>query len=163
MLRHLVNATRQNHALEHATLHLLARRRPGLRLLGRSSPAGFAVVGKVDSCDLQEAAAEALLRLQRGESHLAVHPNCGTNAVVTGVVVGGIAFLAGLDKARSPWERLPLVIMLSTLAAMLVQPLAHLTQQRVTTSPDLAGVSLGTVRREEQGGLMVHRVPVRRS
>ena len=162
MLRQLVRATRRNHALEHATLHLLARRRPGLRLLGRSSPAGFAVVGKVDSADLQEAAAEALVRLQRGESHLAVHPNCGTNAVVTGVLVGGIAFLAGLGKARSPWERLPLALLLSTLAAMAAQPLAHLTQERVTTSPDLTGVSLGAVRREERGGLMVHRVPVRR-
>ncbi|HNS52012.1 MAG TPA: DUF6391 domain-containing protein [Anaerolineae bacterium] len=163
MLRHLIRATRQNHALEHATLHLLARRRPGIRLLGRTSPSGFAVIGKVDSGDLQQAAEEALSRLQRGEAHLAVHPSCGTNAVVTGVLVGGTAFLAGMGKSRAAWDRLPLVILLSTLAAIVAQPLAHLTQERVTTTSDLAGVSIGGMRRDDQAGLPVHRVQVQRS
>ncbi len=162
MIRGLLNSIRQNHALEHATLHLLARRSPGIRLVGRSGPSGFALYGPADTGDVEAAAAEALARLQGGDAHLAVHPNCGTNAVVTGVLVGGSAFAAGLGKARSRWERLPLVLLVATLAAVVAQPLAHLVQERVTTSPALQGAHLVDVRREGQGGLLVHRIRVRR-
>lgn len=162
MIRDILNSIRQNHALEHATLHLLARRSPGIRLVGRSGPSGFAIYGPASTGDVEAAAAEALARLQRGDAHLAVHPNCGTNAVVTGLLVGGSAFAAGLGKARSRLERLPLVLLVATLAAVAAPPLAHLVQERVTTSPALQGAHLVDVRREGQGGLLVHRIRVRR-
>ena len=53
--------------------------------------------------------------------------------------------------------------MLAYVAAIVAHPLARLTQERVTTLPDLRGVSLGTLHRAEQGGLVVHRVAVQRS
>jgi hypothetical protein len=160
MLRELIFSIRQNHALEHATIHILSRRNPGIRLAGRSSPSGFSIYGAVATEDVAGAAAEALMRLQRGEANLAIHPNCGTNVVVTGLLVGSAGFAAGVGRSRSRWERLPLALLAATLAAIVAQPLAHLTQQRITTTPAQDGVRLAGIRRQVQGGLVVHRLRV---
>ena len=162
MLRDLITAIRQNHALEHATMHLLSRRSPSARLVGRSSPSGFTIFGAVSTEDVADAATEAMARLQQGEAQLAVHPNCGTNVVVTGVLVGLAAFSVGLGDSRSRWERLPLVLLIATLAAMVAQPLARLTQERITTTPAVQGVYLSGISRKEQGGLVLHRLTVGR-
>ena len=37
----IINTTRRNHALEHATMHVLAARYPGVKMAGMSGPAGF--------------------------------------------------------------------------------------------------------------------------
>jgi len=162
MLRTLVDTIRANHALEHATMHLLARRCPGTRLVGRSSPSGFAILGPAETDEVVGATAEALARLQHGEAHLAIHPNCGTNAVVTALLVGGSAVAAASGRARSRWERLPLVFLVATLAAIVAQPLAYFVQEHVTTSAALVGARVEDIRREEHGGLVVHHVRVRR-
>jgi hypothetical protein len=162
MLRDLVTAVRQNHALEHATIHLLSRRNPGVRLAGRSSPSGFAILGSLDTEEVADAAAEAMARLQGGEAHLAVHPSCGTNVVVTGVLVGLAAFAAGSAGSRSRWERLPQVLLAATVAALVAQPLGLVTQERITTTPDVHGVYLSAISRKVQGRLVVHTLAVGR-
>jgi hypothetical protein len=63
-------SVRRNHALEHATMHVLARHHQTLRLVGRSSLGGFHIYGQVDTEALASAASEALVRLQNGEREL---------------------------------------------------------------------------------------------
>lgn len=160
----VVTSIRQNHALEHATVHVLTRRNPFLRLVGRTTPAGYYIYGAVDTQELANAASEALARLQQGERHLAVHPRCGTNLVVTGVLAGVAAFGAtlGTQRTRSNLDRLPLVITAATLAAVVAQPLAYTVQERVTTTADLEGVFIRDIVRSEQAGLAIHKVLVGR-
>jgi len=158
----IVNATRQNHALEHATMHVLGQRHPYLRLVGRSTPAGFFIYGSLDTEEVASAATDALIRLQQGESHLAIHPRCGTNLVVTSVLAGTAAFGATLGHPRSKLDRLPLALMAATLAAMVAQPLAHKVQERITTTAEVEGLYIAEVTREERGKFVAHKITVGR-
>jgi hypothetical protein len=158
-----VNAIRQNHALEHATIHVLSQRFPYRRLVGRSNMlSGFVIYAALDSQTVEEAAREALARLQQGEAYLAVHPRCGTNLAVTSVMAGVAAFGATLGPSRSRWERLPLALMAATLASIAAQPLAHKVQERVTTSPEVDGLSIRGIRRAKRGSVVSHTVLVGR-
>ena len=56
---------RRNHALEHATIHLLSARHPHLSLVGRSDTAGFYLFGNVPTELVDEAVHEALSRFAR--------------------------------------------------------------------------------------------------
>jgi hypothetical protein len=158
----IVNAIRQNHALEHATIHVLSRRHPNLHLAGRSAIAGFLVLGPLGTHEVAEAASEALARLQQGESHLVVHPRCGTYLSVTGLLAGTAAFAATLGRPRSKMERLPLAVTAATLAAIVAQPLAHRIQADITTTPEVEGVYIASVTRHVQGRIVLHRVVVGR-
>jgi hypothetical protein len=161
-LTDIANIIRQNHALEHATIHVLSRYSPYARIMGRTTLSGYHIVGALSTQDVANAAAEALVRLQQGEAHLSVHPRCGTNLAVTGVLAGTAAFGATLGRPRSRLERLPLALMAATLAAIAAQPLAHLVQERITTSPDVEGVYIENVERLQSGMLAIHRVVVGR-
>jgi hypothetical protein len=158
----IVNAIRQNHALEHATMHVLSRRNPYVQLMGRSTSSGFRIYGAVDTQEIADAATEALVRLQQGESHLAVHPRCGTNLAVTGVFAGTAAFAATLGRPRSKLDRLPLALMAATVAAIAAQPLAHGLQERVTTTPEVQGLHIVSVARQERGKIIAHKIVVGR-
>ncbi|MFN2165028.1 MAG: DUF6391 domain-containing protein [Anaerolineae bacterium] len=158
----LIQSVRQNHALEHATIHVLSRRQPYVRLMGRSTPAGFFIYGPLATQEVAGAASEALARLQQGEEHLAVHPRCGTNLAVTGVLAGSAAFVATLGRPRSKLDRLPLALMAATLGAMAAQPLAQRVQENVTTTPDVEGLFIKEVARQERGNLVIHKVSVGR-
>jgi len=157
-----VNAIRQNHALEHATIHVLSRYNPHLRLMGRSAPSGFFIYGLLSTQEVASAASEALARLQQGEAYLAVHPRCGTNLAVTGVLAGTAAFGATLGRPRSKIDRLPLAVVAATLATIVAQPLAHRIQERVTTNPDVEGLFIASITRQEQGRIVIHKVAIGR-
>jgi hypothetical protein len=139
-----VHPTRRNHALEHATLHILSARFPTTPMGGHSNPTGFFIVGKIPTEQVRTAVSEALARLQKGESALAIHPGCGTNYAVT----GGLAALAalygfiGTKSSRERFERLPLVMLLSMLALMLGQALGPLLQQKITTDADPGSLAI---------------------
>src|SRR5512140_1336514 len=90
-----VSDTRRNHALEHATIHILSERFLGQHMLGHSNPTGFLLVGELPTEDVREAASEALSRLQNGEHYLAIHEGCGTNYIVT-AGLAAIFAMAGL-------------------------------------------------------------------
>ena len=153
--------TRRNHALEHATVHLLNRRYPATQLVGWSTPYGFYIYGHVPTAEVQHAASEALARLRRGENHLAIHPRCGTNVVTAGTLVGLISFLAMLPGDRhSRRERLPLVVLLATLALIVAQPLGLLVQERITTDPNQMDVSISKIERGISSKTPVHHVRV---
>lgn len=158
----LVSVIRQNHSLEHATMHILSRYNPYLQAAGRTTHAGFYIYGQVDTESVANAAAEALVRLQQGESHLAVHPRCGTNLAVTGIMAGTAAFGVTLGRRRTWFDQLPVALTAAMLAAVAAQPLAHIIQERVTTTPELQGVIILDVQRHERGNLVIHKVLVGR-
>ncbi len=154
----LANTVRQNHALEHATIHVLSWRNPQVRIVGRSTPSGFLIYGPLDTQEVAGAASEALARLQQGEAQLAVHPRCGTNLAVTSLLAGTAAFGATLGRPRSKIDRLPLALMAATAATLIAQPLAYRIQEFVTTTPEVEDVYIANVIRREHGKLVVHKV-----
>jgi hypothetical protein len=156
------HAVRQHHALEHATIHVLSRNLPYTRLMGRSTTSGFMIYGNVSTQAVASAASEALARLQQGEGYLAVHPRCGTNIAVTGLLAGTAAYGATLGRPRSKLDRLPLALMAATVASIVAQPLAHRVQERITTSAEVNGVYIASIRREERGSMVAHKVEIER-
>jgi len=157
-----IAAIRQNHALEHATIHVLTQRNPYLHLVGRTTPRGFLIYGKVDTELVAEAASEALARLQNGEIGLAVHPRCGTNIATAGVLAGLSAFAVTSVRSKSRLARLPQVLLATTAAIIVAQPLGLVLQEYLTTSPQVEGVRIEKITRQVMGKITVHRVDLGR-
>jgi uncharacterized protein YqhQ len=100
-----------------------------------------------------------MTRLNTGESHLAVHPRCGTNLVTAAMLVGLTTFLAMLPgDQRSRRERLPLVVLLATLALMLAQPLGLIVQRYITTDASPAAELTARIHPGQAGKTPVHRI-----
>lgn len=97
----VLQQTRQHHAIEHATIHLLAARFPRRVFAGMSDPWGFTLYGQLSSDAIEEAVGEAIQRLQDGEEELAFHPNCGTNLTAAILLVTAAAFLGSVDWRNS--------------------------------------------------------------
>lgn len=157
----LLSRIRRNHGLEHATLHMLARRYPRLPLAGHSTAAGFRILGDVPTEVVEAAVQEALARLRAGEHGLAVHPNCGTNFVTAGIfsgLAGASAMLGAGQRARDKLERLPLAAALATLALIASLPLGLRLQQQVTTSGDPGALAVVSIHAARRGGLTIHTV-----
>ena len=153
-----ISTVRRNHGVEHATVHVLTSRDPNLRLVGRADTTGFNIYGEVDSDALNEAAHEALARLQRGEGALAVHPRCGTNLVVAGLLTG-IAAAVALGR-RPTLRRIPDAILATTLAAFVAQPLGLSVQEHITTSPKATGGRIAGIHQEQMGRVKVQHVDI---
>lgn len=158
----MAQGVRQNHAMEHATIHILSARHPHVGLMGRSGVTGFWIYGPLPTEEIQSAAEEALARLKLGESHLAVHPRCGTNLAVTSLMAGTAAFGATLGTPRSRLDRLPLALIAAMFAALFARPVADRVQESITTSPEVNGLLIGRVKRQQRGGLTMHKIEVRR-
>lgn len=157
----VVARTRRNHGLEHATLHVLSRRFPGIPLGGHSSAQGFRIIGNVSTETLQEAVEEALARLKAGERQLAVHPNCGTNFATAGTLAGLAGAFAMLGVGRRFWdkvERLSLAMTLGTLMLIISQPLGAALQKRVTTSGQVDDLKIKEILCLQRGRITIHQV-----
>ncbi len=154
--------TRRNHALEHATIHVLSQHHPGVNLVGRSTPNGYYIYGDVTTEQVTAAAHEALSRLKGGERRLAIHPGCGTNLVASGTLAGAGAFVAmGGRNKRWDWERLPAALMAAMLALVVAQPLGPIIQERITTLPDVGDLVITGVQEVSRGGIKMHKVSTR--
>jgi len=155
---------RANHALEHATLHVLEEGGFVGRLGGISDMKGFWIYGDVPTERLLLAAQEALKRLQHGEAALAVHPNCGTNYAVSGLAAGGLAWL-GMQGTRGKLgrklRRLPLAALLGMVGYQIAKPLGPRIQEQITTSADVRQLQVVEVVRQDVIGNMVQRVRTR--
>ncbi len=153
---------RRNHALEHATIHILSQRYPQKAFIGRSDARGFYIYGDLTSDQLWESVQEALTRLQQGDDRLAIHPNCGTNLVVAGLLGGTASYLAmasdkkGSRQARL--ERLPWAMLGTIMALLAAQPLGRAAQKRLTTEADVGSLSVTAIHRLHAGSRVVHRV-----
>lgn len=152
---------RRNHALEHATLQVLSSKKPELSLAGYSDSRGFWVLGNVALQDLQQAVDEALQRLKAGETELAIHPNCGTNLVTSGIMAGSVAWLGMLGtggSTRKKLDRWPLIMALATVGLIAAQPVGPVLQQKVTTATDVQNLRIREIMRYQRGSVPLHRV-----
>jgi uncharacterized protein YqhQ len=154
----LIQRIRRNHATEHATIHVLSSRIPNLTVAGRADNKGFFLYGNVSTEAVRMAVQDALSRLQAGESYLAVHPRCGTNLVIAGMLAGLSSLVATAGRPQSLFDRLPRMMLATTLAVLVAQPLGPIIQEKVTTSPELAGVRIAGISRQKLGKMTVHRV-----
>jgi hypothetical protein len=156
LLREGVRRTRQHHAIEHATLHVLSERYPSRTFAGYSDPLGFIVYGNVDSFALQRAVSDAMLRLQAGEAHLAIHANCGTVLASTAFLTAMAALIGGAGQ-RGAVGRFTSMLMWVLGALVISKPLG-LRLQRYTTLAEIADRWLVEVRPLSTGKTTVHRV-----
>lgn len=156
----LILETRRNHALEHATIHILSGKYPDRNMGGHSNPTGFFILGTVTAEDLGAAAKEALTRLRAGENELAIHPGCGTNFATTALLAGSLAWfpLSGSRSIRKRLWLLPLAVAFGVLGYVLSQPLGPFLQAKVTTEADMGKLQIKSITPVRKGGMIVHRV-----
>lgn len=85
MLKNIIQRTRRNHGLEHASIHMLSEKHKGFGVQGNSTHNGFYlnIYGDVPAEDIATAVHEALHRMKNGQEELALHPNCGTVLLTT--------------------------------------------------------------------------------
>lgn len=155
MLSQTLNRIRRNHGLEHATIHVLSETHRQFSAQGNSTPGGFHlnIYGDVSEADVSAAVDEALHRLRQGQSHLAVHPNCGT-VLVTTAVMSTVAAMAPLawEQRRDPggkhvWNALPSA-MIAVVGALLVsRPVGIQLQARYTVDGNPGDLRVESVRR----------------
>lgn len=153
----LILETRRNHALEHATLHLLARKYKNQSMAGHSNPTGFFLLGDIQTDDVISSANEAWTRLNAGESGLAVHPGCGTNLVAATLLPATFAWMP-LRGARSTFWRvwlIPFALLLALFGYLLSKPLGPWLQKYITTEADMGNMQIVDIRLVRKG---VHRV-----
>jgi uncharacterized protein YqhQ len=164
LLNPRVNRIRRNHGLEHASIHVLTEKNPRRSIAGHSDSGGFWLFGDLTLEETRAAVEEALKRLRAGERQLAVHPNCGTNFVVSGAAAGvfGAMSMVGIGNKRSAvLERLPLAILLSTVALIVSRPLGMRVQERITTNGDPGNLQIIEICQSRRGHLVMHRVETR--
>ncbi len=157
----MLSQLRRNHALEHATIHVLSKRFPNTTFVGRSDIRGFFLFGDVSTEAVREAVVEALSRLRRGEHQLAIHPNCGTNLVSAALLAGGASFFIHAGDRRE-WrermDRLPIAIGTTLLALLAAQPLGEMAQRFLTTDADPGSLEISHVYEMAHGNVTLHRI-----
>jgi hypothetical protein len=149
--------TRRNHAVEHATLHVLARKYKNMSMGGHSNPTGFYLMGNFTKDDIMTAAAEAMERIRAGEGELAIHEGCGTNIAASMLIPATFAFIP-MSRARSTtWKLLlvPFAVGLAIFGYFLSKPAGPWLQRNVTTETDLGSMRIVDIIPVRKG---LHRV-----
>jgi hypothetical protein len=150
-------ATRRNHAVEHATLKILARKYNDKNLAGHSNPTGFFLFGDMTTGDIREAIHEAMTRLRAGESDLAIHPGCGTNLATSMLLPASFAWIPFQGTRSLRWRLLliPVALTFALFGYLLSKPLGPWLQRNVTTQADLGNLQLVEIIPVRKG---VHRI-----
>lgn len=157
LLIDIIHRTRQHHAIEHATIHMLSQRLPHTQIAGLSDPLGFTIFGDVDEHNLRRAVGDALLRLQAGESQFAIHPNCGTMIATSAILVTLVALITGGGK-RPFIERFSNALLFVVAALIASRPLG-LRLQGYTTTAEVSDRWLACIAPLSIGGtIKAHRV-----
>lgn len=162
-----IRRTRRNHGLEHATVHVLTERYKGVRMAGRSTDRGFVILGNLSAETIEQAAHEALDRMRRGQHHLAVHPNCGTNLVTASALttLTGVIGLSGNNHKRLDMNRISWTMTLMLFALIAAQPLGMQLQRHFTTEGDPGDLEIVRVSKRRSlwpfANLPVHYVETR--
>ncbi len=153
-------ATRRNHALEHATLKILARKYDDKTLAGHSNPAGFFLFGDMTGDDILNAIQEAMTRLRAGETDLAIHPGCGTNVATSMILPATFAWFPLQGTRSNRWRLLllPVALTLAVFGYFLSKPLGPWLQRNITTKADLGDLQVMEIVPVRKG---VHRVMTR--
>lgn len=155
-LPHILS-TRRNHAVEHATLKILARKYDDKDLAGHSNPTGFFLFGELATDDIRSAIKEAMTRLRAGEHDLAIHPGCGTNLATSMVVPATFAWIPFQGTRSMRWRLLliPVAVTFALFGYLLSKPLGPWFQRHVTTEANLGDMQVVEITRLRKG---VHRV-----
>ena len=150
-------ATRRNHAVEHATLKILARKYNDKNLAGHSNPTGFFLFGDMTTEDIRSAIHEAMTRLRAGESDLAIHPGCGTNLATSMLLPATFAWVPFQGTRSLRWRLLliPVALTFALFGYFLSKPLGPWLQRNVTTQADLGNLQLAEIIPVRKG---VHRI-----
>jgi hypothetical protein len=148
---------RQNHALEHAAMHILAQRNPQLHLMAHADWTGFTIFGEVSTEAVIEAVTEGLLRLHQGESNLAIHSRCGTNLAVPLGISGGLLFTALSLPNEWRFTRFTLALLAGVTLAIR-KPLSLAVQRHITTTSDVEDVRVRAIQHHHYRGIPIHRV-----
>ncbi len=157
MANNIVSRVKRNHGLEHATIHVLSEGHKRFSAQGNSDHRGFHlnIYGDVTEDEVRAAVAEAHRRLNAGEHHLAVHPNCGTVLVTTAALATLAAqTMLALENRREPRMRPMTLInalpgaMVAVVGALIVgRPLGVRLQERYTVDGRLGDLQVADVRR----------------
>ena len=159
MLSEIISRVRRNHALEHATIHVLTERYQPFSAQGNATLRGFHlnIYGDIGIEAVSQAVDEAYDRLQEGEKKLAVHPNCGTVLLTTATMAvlaaqGTFAFEQRRQKrsAFSPsvlFNALPSAVLAVTLALIISRPIGLAVQAAYTVEPELGDLRVVKVRK----------------
>lgn len=130
---------RINHALEHATINVIEEHFGPQQLMGFAREDGFFIKGPAQPHIIEEAARVGLRRLQRGESHLALHRRCGTSMAAANFLAS-VVFL-GLLLATQQFTLVNVI--LAMLSANLAGPLlGEWLQRYFTTSADVGDMEI---------------------
>lgn len=161
-LKNVISRVRRNHALEHATIHVLSSQHRNSSIIGRSDVSGFYLFTELPLEVVEEAVHQAERRLRSGEHHLAIHPNCGTNLLAGGILSAGAAFLSlqgsKEEKLHQRFQRLPLAILGAMAGILLAQPLGNKVQRFITTDSKLGPLTVRSIRSAGSGTNKLYRV-----
>ena len=135
---------RKNHALEHTTINLLESAAPEKGFSGWSIHNGFWILGHCDIQTIQETVDLALAKLRNGQKQLAIHPSCGTNLMMSGLLtaIGALVTLRGTKKESERISRLSSLVLVSGAMLQLSKPLGPWVQANITVDPDMTGISV---------------------
>lgn len=164
MITALLRRIRRNHALEHATIHLLSRQYAHAQVAGLSGIQGYTLFTNLSTEQVVPAVMEALSLLRAGRSELAIHPNCGTNLVTAAALTtAGTLLTLGVDQRplRRRLERLPQAILLNALLLALARPLGVWLQATVTTDAEIGTLEIASIFTQDQGPLRRIRINTR--
>ncbi len=143
-----IRRVRRNHALEHATAHMLAKHIPNLKISGRAGEHGFSLICDIPQEQIENAAQEATRRLKQGEAKWAIHPNCGTNLVATSFLTT-LASMIGLRGKEPMGDKFSRTMVLTIFALLFSPAFGTQLQKHLTTKSDLGDLEYVKTTRQE--------------
>lgn len=159
-----IRSTRRNHALEHATMKVLAERFKGVKMMGHSNPGGFLLFADLPTELVTDAVLEARKRLQAGESQLAIHPGCGTNIAASSLLAGSASsiFLMALSRGKTPkWWQILISTMIAVPVYILSKPLGPRLQEMITTDAEISDLDVKLVTSQKTRNGFFHQINTR--
>ncbi len=157
-----IRCTRYNHALEHATLHLLQRRYPNVSVTGFSDGRGITFYSRLKTEEILPALYEAQAQLRNGASGLAIHPNCGTNLISAAALTACSTWLALASMPRRSWiDRFLRAVLFNIPAILLAPSVGTWIQANITTDPGLPPVTITALFADVWGNQQRLRVNLR--
>ena len=160
----LIHSTRKNHALEHATMKILAQRYQGIKMMGHSNPGGFLLFADLPTELVTDAVLEARKRLQAGESQLAIHPGCGTNIAASSLLAGSASsiFLMALSRGKTPkWWQILISTIIAVPVYILSKPLGPRLQEMITTDAEISDLDVKLVTSQKTRNGFFHQINTR--
>lgn len=159
-----IRSTRRNHALEHATMKVLAERFKGVKMMGHSNPGGFLLFADLPTELVTDAVLEARKRLQAGESQLAIHPGCGTNIAASSLLAGSASsiFLMALSRGKTPkWWQILISTIIAVTVYILSKPLGPRLQEMITTDAEISDLDVKLVTSQKTRNGFFHQINTR--